>query len=536
MRSKGKNRVFSFVVPSVIAALLWVILNVSGVQEWFFREASLGTVIFVKISHLSFLLLLSNILFFIFRRSRTDTRYRLMVKIALLYFCVGIILLLLVWPGAWAWDDLGVIKGAESYYFSPWQHFLSGFFQVIALQTLPFASGVIIIQILIASIIVGYIVSFLGNAIEMHYKKKSWLIYLFLILPFFFFPVLYYLLTGYRMAVYQYLEILVFAIILVKYLIKGKINYLWLFIVGILTIIVGAWRTEGLITVLFVPIMLLMIKSSFLTVKKVIFFFVVTLLGTLSIGKINTMMIGNDNYKIGAVVYPLIFDIRNGGDVGVEEIKKIDSVLSVKCMVENNELSEEHLYHKCIKDDYSEQEYTEFMKTSIGILVRNSRETISAVDKMFWQTVGGLYDENGSPYTCSTAVAAANIFLDDTPEKEMWDKVNSKMKNPINDELRRSTINFLAGTPDGKATLVFSLFWNAIVPLVFICVVGVIAIIRKRWIVFVMVLSVLGRTVAIALTAMAPYYMYYMPVYVSSYVLIIFTIVDTYYSLRYKRI
>lgn len=516
--------------PAIAAFFVWFFLNVSTLQGMFFKDASLFTIVFVKAMHLIFLFLLMYLIFSIVRKSKTDKRYKDLMIIAGIYFLVLMILLILVWPGAWAWDDLGVIYGAQFYNFTPWQHFLSGLFQVLSLQTLPFASGVIIMQIFLASIMVGYIVSFLGHAVAKGYKKNPRWARIIIFVPFFFLPVLFYVLTGYRMAIYQYLEILVFVMIMAKWLVKEKITYQWLILLGCLTVLVGAWRTEGLLIVVFVPIMLICLKNSFFTKKRLAVFFVATLGAVLLVGKINTVMIGNDNYKIGAIIYPLLVNVREGGEINEEEKEKIGKVIDLECMEENTDLTEELIYHNCMKSDYSEEEYSAFFKEAIAIIVKHPKRTIIAIWDMFWKTSSGAYEEGGNPYARTTAVTAANIFTDGTPEKELWDKIDSRKKMPINNELRTGTINFLAGTPDFKAAPYYSFFWNHFIPIILAIIVAIVAIVRKKWMMLVAELAILGRVVAIALTAMAPYFMYYMPVYVSSYVLFAFMVVDLYYS------
>ena len=183
-----------------------------------------------------------------------------------------------------------------------------------------------------------------------------------------------------------------------------------------------------------------------------------------------------------------------------------------------------------MKSDYSEEEYSAFFKEAIAIIVKHPKRTIIAIWDMFWKTSSGAYEEGGNPYARTTAVTAANIFTDGTPEKELWDKIDSRKKMPINNELRTGTINFLAGTPDFKAAPYYSFFWNHFIPIILAIIVAIVAIVRKKWMMLVAELAILGRVVAIALTAMAPYFMYYMPVYVSSYVLFAFMVVDLYYS------
>ena len=253
-------------------------------------------------------------------------------------------------------------------------------------------------------------------------------------------------------------------------------------------------------------------------------------MAVLAIGKINTMMIGNENYKVGAIIYPLVVNIRENKEIGENEKNEIGKVLDLDCVEDNPDLTEELVYHECMKSGYSSEDYSAFFKTAIGMIVKHPQRTATAVWDMFWQTAAGAYDEGGGPYTRSTAVTAANIFTEGTPEKAMWDKTDSKMKKPINNELRTGTINVLAGTPEFHAAPYFSFFWNHMIPIVLTVIVSIYSIFKKKWLILVAELAILCRAGIIAFTAMAPYFMYYMPVYVSGYVMFVFVLVDFYYS------
>ncbi len=519
-----------FWAPAIVAFVIWIILNITGIQNLFFKDASVLRIAVLKVIHLIYLFLTCCLIFTIVRNKKKDQRYKDLIKIAVIYFCILSVLLILTWPGAWAWDDLDIVHNAAYYDLTPWQHFFSGLFQIMALQTLPFAAGVIIAQIFWVSIVVGYIVSFLGHAIAKKYKKDFRLVAAILMIPFFFFPVLYYALTGYRMAIYQYLEILVFAMILAKSISKEKITIGWMIILGFLTIVVSTWRTEGLPILFFVSLLLLFLKDKYLTKKRVAVFFGSVLVLTLAVGKINTLMINNENYKVGAIIYPLVVNLREGNNISDEEKETINKVMDLQCIDDNPKLTEEFVYHKCIRKEYSESDFTAFMKSSISVLFKNFSRTASSIGEMFWQTSAGLYNEYGSPYARTTAYTAANIYTVGTGGYKKWNLVESRLKSPIDVNLRSNIINMLAVTPGNKAIPFYIIVWNHVIPIVLLIIVLIISIIRKNWMVLTIGLAIMCRTIIVACTAMAPYFMYYMPVYVSSYFIFIFTVMQLYYA------
>ena len=139
------------------AFILWTILNLSGIQNGIFKEVQGSRVVVSKLCHLIFLYVLFYAIATLFYR-RKEKYYKSAIIISGIYFFITMTGLLLLWPGTWSWDDVFVLNSAQWWGFSPWQHFFSGLFHILCLQTLPFSAGVIVMQLLIASIIVGYCV------------------------------------------------------------------------------------------------------------------------------------------------------------------------------------------------------------------------------------------------------------------------------------------------------------------------------------------------------------------------------------------
>jgi len=87
---------------------------------------------------------------------KADRRF---VKFTLIYFGINLLLLLLVWPGIWRMDEFGILSNAVRLQPVFWQNYLTSLFYVFSLMLLPFPSGVIIVQMAVCSLVVGYILS-----------------------------------------------------------------------------------------------------------------------------------------------------------------------------------------------------------------------------------------------------------------------------------------------------------------------------------------------------------------------------------------
>ena len=154
------------------AFILWFILNISGIQKIFFSTDITMTAIIVKIIHLMFLYIILKKINSLYV-NRKNPKVKNEILIASIYFILLFFILLWIWPGAWSNDDIGILRNASRYDLTPWHHFFSGLFQILCLQTIPIPSGVMIVQILITSLIVGYALSNIAELFGKSDKQKK---------------------------------------------------------------------------------------------------------------------------------------------------------------------------------------------------------------------------------------------------------------------------------------------------------------------------------------------------------------------------
>lgn len=187
-----------------------VINDFFGYQTLFFSFESLNKLkIYAGISshiiHFLIFMLSINLVRRVYAR-RKEPLIRRGIGLCFTYGIIAGLLLVLVWPGLWSWDDIIVLKNAQSYVLTPWQHFFSSLFQEMALLTFPFPAGVLIAQILITAAIVGYVGAMLGEVLARYEKNKyiiGFIIVGIALLP----PVIIYTLSGFRMGLYAFVEL-----------------------------------------------------------------------------------------------------------------------------------------------------------------------------------------------------------------------------------------------------------------------------------------------------------------------------------------
>ena len=162
MENDGSKKIKQYMLPSACAAVQWAVWFLAGIGKGFMDYDPGRPYVWVQ-KGLFLLLLISAWCFaFMLRISSRDgnqTDEAGLSGSCIVYFSVLFVILLLLWPGTWYWDDVGVLASAKDYDVIAWQHFLSSFFQTVFLQLIPTPGGVILCQLVIAAIIVSYVIT-----------------------------------------------------------------------------------------------------------------------------------------------------------------------------------------------------------------------------------------------------------------------------------------------------------------------------------------------------------------------------------------
>lgn len=503
----------------LISIVLWGIINVSGIHNMFFKEGNNTTILIIKILHFLFLWFFIWVLkrIFINRKSQTVKEG---IIIGLSYFIITGIILRLVWPGIWSWDDIHVASNAQIYDLSPWQHFFSGLFQILCLQTIPIVTGVIIIQIFISSLIVGYCVATVSKQLIKNNKKRI-LLEILLTLTTLFPPVLEYILSGFRMGIYSYIELLLIIVLFNAYYKSEKITLNTLITVIGLTIIVAAWRTEAIYYLICVPIILLFIirkngsaYKNYITYIGILF----SVVAVLAIGKYNNYLIGSNNYSITATISPVSEMIKKAdSEKDKEAIEMVNKVLDVQYIYDNPELTGEGYYwEEGVRKDYTDKDYSEYLKGYIKLAIKYPNILIKTTWDLFLESTGIIVKDGVSMQRTAvgrTSGGALNLF-----EDKVWRGLKSEYKWALNEDLRETVIREIACFNwEGKVTTLYYIFWNLWIPLGLIMICLLYKLIKREWFTVVLILTILGRVPLIFVTSAAPYIMYYLSVYLISY-------------------
>lgn len=499
-----------------IAFVLWTIINIS---QWNNAILSAGRIFNIFLAKISLLIFMYFITYNIRRLyiNRKIKKNKREIIIASVFFIISFSVLLLTWPGIWTWDDIFVAEYATSYNFLAWQHFFSGLSDIISLQILPFVSGIIIIRILVASMIVGYSISNVVELLKIKQKKNIIIISLLLFIPCILPPVINLLLTGFRMGIYDFIELLLIMKLYIDYQKKEQVDNKELIYVSLLTIIIACWRTEAIYYVIAFFIILLLYGRKIISYKKVFISSLCVIICVIGITKYNNYLIGNDNYSITATIMPVTELVKAADpEEDREMLEKINKVIDIsKIYIYPEKTGEQQFWDGITKDNYTNEDYSDYLKGYLSLSIKYPKVAFNSMFDIFIDSTG-LGVSNGY----------SNLRVQDDGEAiyeglsaESWGRINSMLKMPFNKELRSTIIRCLANKDtDNKVTFLYYFNWNLLIPLTLLLVSIIVLLIKKEWVLTFLGLTIIGRVALIFLTSSAPYFMYYISVYLVGYV------------------
>lgn len=247
--------------------------------------------------------------------------FKVVLKKTLYFGIINFSFLLLMWPGIWRWDDIGILTlSVKQFEIDFWQSLLTNLLYFFSLSILPFPAGIIIIQILLISIIVGYI----SARFLQKFGKKVYVFELLMMLPALITNNLYPM----RAVLYGYVMLLLF----IEVIMTPILNFKKAFFIGLLSSVISTWRSEGIIFILFVPLWYILNNRK--NKKAVLVLTVILLCGFKTLSSLQPPT--NSGYIVTAILEPLESFVKNDfkSDDKEKDLEIINNVLSVKMMKE----------------------------------------------------------------------------------------------------------------------------------------------------------------------------------------------------------
>lgn len=262
---------FAIKKPILIAAIQWFVTTLLQVDRLFFTyEHETKYLLVVKLCYFGFLAITWYFIFEARKKLKASNQvWKRGFFIFKVYFLLMMFFLLIVWPGTWAWDDLNTLNKISTYEgWNPWQHILTGIYQDILLQILPFPGGIILLQNVIISVCVAFVVTKLESSFDIGRLRNPVIDSMVKLFPFFTPPLLLYQFSGYRMGMYVYLELVVLVMLICAW--KEPVTWSWtqLLLFSALSVIIASWRTESFFYVPGIGLLVLFVKNTVLTPPK----------------------------------------------------------------------------------------------------------------------------------------------------------------------------------------------------------------------------------------------------------------------------
>lgn len=456
--------------------------------------------LFIRIS---FILLDFSIVFYLKNKIIDLIKKDKKTKRLLLFFAISIIIniifILLMWPGNWINDELGVLYNAKTFAYYSWQNYLTVVFYSLCLMVFPSAISIPIIQIIFISFAFSY---FINYVYERTNTKWIYLLYLVLLLP----PIIYNNMYPLRITMYTYIELIFLTWLYIKYKNKEKLNIKECIIIAINIFIMAFWRTEGIYYLVLPIIIYFLFRDTKKIILKCILIEIISviLVGTFTYIDKHYDYEAYVKYKTTAIINPLSIILQKDlKENDKENIEKIDQIIDIELLKDNP------LYWNILialddsKGLYREnitEKYDGVMQAYLKIVLNNFPEFIKERLEVF-NITNGKYEIANNYYSLN-----GNSNFEEEKYNIIKDDI---LGNPINNNIRNEIIKILRG----EKIEFIKVFWNVMPILVIMCLCLVILLVKKKIIESLLIVNLLAKSLLVFLTTPASFFMYYYPLY-----------------------
>lgn len=428
-------------------------------------------------------------------------------------------LFIFIFPGCWAWDDIGVLRDAKDLRFNGWQHFLTSLYMILCLYFIPSPGGATAVQLLLIALFTGWITVKLE---ELYFPDIRFLKKVILRLPFLAPPVLLHDYLFFRSVPCAYLEICL--LLHVTEAFRKDLKFSDTLIPAVLTVILASWRTENIyyavLFALFVFLSKVPGKKHFTAGKLLLV--LLTAAAVLGIGKYNNRVVGNNDYSVLASSCPAVRLYRSASATESEvrrnsaQLEAIGKVLDTDMIEEYPNLDGAGLYWEGgFIRQYTPDEYSGYLKALVQLAVRYPKELLAERMNIFINSLGmnGRQDH----YTRHTVL----LFRDDSWLMEEMGFAELSGQRPAFRDLRERIILFLGClNPDFSCRESFRIVWNVLIPIILLLCGVFILLSRKRYPESACAAAVLLKVPILFASAPSSFFMYYLTVYLAAYLLL----------------
>lgn len=445
-------------------------------------------------------------------------KHKRILKYFSVYWGIMFVFLLLTWPGIFKGDEFLILKDnllLKIYYM---QHYLTNIFFVVCRLIIPNIVGITLMLITIISAIVSWIMYNVENVLK---RKK--LVWLFLI-PLLLFPVIDNNLFPLRNSIICYLLLVIIFKLILMYR-KNEVNKKDIIVLTFITGFTVALKTEYIYIIPIICLMFIFLYKIKLRKVLIVFLCMLFIIKIINIPQNDKT---NNTYIMTAILNPLqnILASDNIRDPKLEEdLKNIDKLIDHKKLAKKASVTNIPAYFsEDFKRYATSEEKLDFIKSSVRLFVYNFDTFMKSRWETFKYTTGLVPNyvnhtghENPKEWTINLN---HNNILDDL-----------KNTDPLflNHDLRETVIKILncRDLNDYEKTNFMHMFtYNVIPQIIMLIVVFVYSLIKKNKLyAWISILCFLQFPI-IFLTAPAAFWMYYMPLYISANMFVMYIVIN----------
>ena len=337
---------------------------------------------FFKIIFLICVFAFWKLIFYVISSIKNNVIIQRQVIYFLIYAGIMLILMILIWPGVWRNDEFYILNAAKELRFLGWYHAISSMTYIMSLMFMPFAAGIVIVQLLLISGICSYIISKFEESFLSRIKvRKRSLLLVLLFIPFLLLPVIDHNFYPMRHVLNGYFELLLIFEFLLICLKKQKITTNHLCFLYILSVVVCSWRSEQIYYVIMIPVILFTLGKNILTIQKKLIFTMLLFMAVVAINRFNSSISDSTRYKVIATVMPVTELVKAANPVEDKELlDMLGKVVYLDIIYDNPQLYGEVLfwfYGLDKQGEYKDEDYkdyqTAFVKLALkypGVLIK----------------------------------------------------------------------------------------------------------------------------------------------------------------------
>ena len=332
-------------------------------------------------------------------------------------------------------------------------------------------------------------------------------------------PVVIYQFGGYRTGLLIYLEVL--AVVLVaKFLKQRQCKRAGLIAFAIIIGVISEWRSENIIYMILGIIAIVALTKNTIPERLAAIVLCIVVFG--SIHRVEKNYMGSSYYYlIRSSILPAVELMKAADPVrDQEEIRKMAPIIHPEILKENPNADGYYVWdqERIYEIDISKKMYDDYMDGMVQLAFKYPHVLWKERSDRFAGAIG----LRGSTVQVSSVSYAVHLMdIGQNEWYEAWRATEHSGIRPVFPEVRKHFIYLLGQQkPDTIPEPLFYVFWNGIIPTAFVLMAFFYAIVKRRWILFLISGFFLAKTVIIFAAESGSLFMYYLPQYVVGYMLL----------------